>query len=276
MMKHTIIKMTLVAAICLIGANLYSLSDGAFNLTGAPGEGDCSGCHLGNTPNSDPNGNIIISIDSTNGFYLPGKSYQVKVTINYTGKNRFGFAFTSRQAGSSLHVGDFTSDPSSGVFNRLEYVAHTRASIDSRNQKIWTFNWKAPDTINGDIQFYAAGVVANADNSNTGDLVYTKSITLKNVSSTGLFNMVLPSGKASVYPIPATSFVYIYHIDKGSIEEITLHDTHGKFIRSFTSDCYIDVDDNVRLSLGESIASGVYFLKIKHNQSYSYCKIYIR
>ena len=276
MIKSTIIKMSLIAAICLMGVNLYSLSDGAFNVTGAPGEGDCSGCHSGNSPNSDPNGNISITIDSTNGFYIPGKTYPVKVSINYTGKTRFGFAFTSRQIGSSVHVGNFTSAPNSGVFNRFEYMAHTRASIDANNQKTWTFNWKAPDTISGDIQFYVAGVVANANNSETGDLVYTKSISLKKANSTGLNNISLPVIQLNIFPVPATSFVYIQNINKEAIEEIILHDIQGKVLHTFNSDYLENADENVRLNIGESLSGGVYFLMIKHNQHYSYSKIYIR
>ena len=130
--------------------------------------------------------------------------------------------------------------------------------------------------ISGDIQFYAAGVVANANNSETGDLVYTKSISLKKANSTGLNNISLPVIQLNIFPVPATSFVYIQNINKEAIEEIILHDIQGKVLHTFNSDYLENADENVRLNIGESLSGGVYFLKIKHNLHYSYSKIYIR
>jgi hypothetical protein len=273
-MKNTI-KLFFVVAICLIAANLYSLSDGAFNVTGAPGSGDCTGCHLG-TANSDPKGSVNISIDSSNGFYEPGKVYPVKVTVNYEGKGRFGFALSTRQAGFDSHIGEFIAASGSGIFNRIEYVAHTKASIDEPNQKTWSFRWKAPTTSDGDITFYAAGVASNADDKNTGDLVYTKSLTLK--KATGNFVEMKTEDilkKCVVFPIPCSDFIWIKNIPLTSIEEAVLISNRGEEIKKYSVADFTDDNSYTKLFLGSNLNAGIYMLKVKHNQNVSYIKLVV-
>jgi hypothetical protein len=46
------IKLCFILITIFVAINLYSFSDGALNVSGAPGEGDCSGCHAGKVLNS--------------------------------------------------------------------------------------------------------------------------------------------------------------------------------------------------------------------------------
>ncbi|MCU0441710.1 MAG: T9SS type A sorting domain-containing protein [Bacteroidia bacterium] len=274
-MTKNIIKIVMGTVICMMAANLYSLSDGGFNVTGAPGEGDCTGCHNASTTNSDPNGSIAIAIDSANGFYEPGKTYPVKVTIGYAGKTRFGFAFTSRQTGSGTYVGSFTANPQSGVVNRTEYVAHTQLGSFANNEQTWQFTWTAPDTIEGDVQFYVAGVAANADNGNTGDLVYTQSLTLKKAGTTSLKQIQLPHAQITLFPNPATDIVYVQQLQKEAIKEAILVNANGKMVLRFTRTAIEESGSNTILHLTDKLPSGVYFLQIKQSHTSGYYKLYI-
>ncbi len=259
--------------VCLIAANLYSLSDGAFNMTGAPGEGDCSGCHSGKVVNSDPMGSLQIQVDSSNGFYEPGKIYSVKVKLKYNGKNRFGFALSTRHNNSTGFVGTFSSEANSGVFNRIEYVAHAKASIDMPNEKTWLFKWQAPEFADKDIHFYAAGVAANADNDNTGDIVYKNQITLKSKASSAIEKLALNSNVISVYPIPAQNNIWLKNVSYNQIEEAELIDIKGNHVKKYDKQDFTDEGQNARMLLGSEIPAGTYFLCIKQQSKVSYAKL---
>lgn len=259
--------------ICLTTANLYSLSDGAFNMTGAPGEPDCSACHSGAAVNSDPKGMLSIEVDSSNGFYVPGKSYPVKVTISYTGKSRFGFALNTRQPGSNLHVGSFIAASNSGVVNRTEYVAHSKASTNAPNQKTWSFRWVAPATTTGDVSIYAAGVVSNGDNDNTGDLVYTTSIKLKKSGSTGVSAPGSIPASIVAYPVPATNTVWLKDLDPSIIEEALLINTSGKQVYAFSPADFEGEHNQAKLHLDPALPGGTYLLRIQYGQQILFAKI---
>lgn len=203
---------------------IFSLSDGAFNMTGAPGEGDCSGCHNDAAANTDPSGSISLTIDSANGFYVPGKSYNVKVRLAYAGRPRFGFALTTRTSGSGgLHIGTFNTGQNSSITNRTEYVAHTQAGTMGSGQKEWTFTWKAPDTLTTPVQFYVAGVAANNDNDNTGDRVYTTQLSLQPSGVQSSRTIQSLQRVARLFPVPVKQTVFLQNLQTESpIEQVQL------------------------------------------------------
>jgi len=267
----TAMKLFITAVILLFTANLYSLSDGAFNMTGAPGTGDCTGCHNMQAANSDPKGSIEITIDSSSGFYEPGKIYPVKVTVAYSGKNRFGFALNTRQGNSSMFVGTFLADANSGVFNRAEFVAHRRSGIDASNKKTWEFKWQAPDTGNQDITFYAAGVVSNSDNSNTGDLVFTTNKVLKRLT-TGTSDLI-PENSFQVYPIPSNNIISISNRNELINPEFKLYNLKGEIVQYFSDSQIENNFDIISLSPNKELSEGIYLLEISSETKNIFRKI---
>ena len=261
----TFIKFSVLSILLLISVNIFSLSDGAFNMTGAPGEGDCSGCHSGNSPNSDPNGSITITIDSSNGEYIPGKTYDVKVRVSHLLRNRFGFALTTRKANSTDHLGNFYADTASGVFNRTEMVAHRRASIDASQQRTWNFKWQAPLNETEDITIYAAGVAANGDNGNDGDLAYTTFVKLKKSgTNTGIKNFAEEnSADFSAYPIPTNKYLNIKQTKTlHHIVQLSIYNQLGEEVETWNDkELLITSDHTIRLDLKHP--KGIYYLKIK-------------
>jgi uncharacterized protein (TIGR03437 family) len=147
-------------------------------LTGAPGEGTCSGCHSGG-----PAGGTL-QITGLPANYTPDQEYTLTVTIAQQGRPRFGFQTTvidggGRQAGT-LIVSDATRTQSvTGNVggNQRTYIEHTSNGINptSAGQNVWTFRWRAPAASTGRITFYVAGNAANGDFTSFGDSIYTTS-----------------------------------------------------------------------------------------------------
>jgi len=260
-----LIKFSVLSVLLFVSVNIFSLSDGAFNMTGAPGEGDCSGCHSGNTPNGDPNGSITITVDSSNGEYIPGKIYDVRVRVSHLFRNRFGFALTTRKANSNNHIGDFYADSASGVFNRMEMVAHRRASIDASQQRTWDFKWQAPLNETEDITLYAAGVAANADNGNDGDLVYTTFVKLKKSgTNTGLNKFAENHASGfSVYPIPTSNYLYIKETQiPHQITQLSIYNQLGELVETWDNKELSSAGDHT-IKLEVKHPRGIYYLKVQ-------------
>ncbi len=263
-MKTLLIKFVVLLAMVMVSASLYSLSDGGFNATGAPGEGDCTGCHTGGTINSDPNGSMIIEIDSSNGFYMPGKTYSGRVKLTYPGKNRFGFVLTTRIANSPLHIGTFSTSDTFKVFNQLTHISHRRRGIDNPNENIFTFSWTAPDTFTQDISFYTSGVIADGDDTNTGDKVYTASKTLKRLGGgTALPFIKIPNNIALAFPIPIKDLVNIDGITWTENISAELIKSNGEQVNIFNHNDIKPAQNGIQIFLKYNYAPGIYYLIIK-------------
>ncbi len=155
---------------CLFMSNSFTPNDG---LTGSTGS-TCSNCHSG----GNFGGSIAITGVPTS--ITPNAAYVVTVTINKT-------TGTSGRAGFELNVVNSAgakfgtlSLPGTGVAvtsaaGTQQYAKH--GSVQSFvntgiGSKSWTFTWTAPATsTNNNITFYAAGLVANANNNTSGDQV---------------------------------------------------------------------------------------------------------
>lgn len=271
-----LVKFTALCMFLFVGTSIFSLSDGAFNMTGAPGEGDCSGCHSGVPVNSDPKGSIQISIDSSNGVYIPGKVYDVHVVVSHSLRNRFGFALTTRMNKPTEHVGTFLSATSNDFFNRTDFMAHRRAGIDASQQKKWSFKWKAPDTATQDITFYAAGVAANANNDNTGDIVYTSQVKLKNANTVTSVPNHFRVAAFTVYPNPASTFLVVKSVHPlNKFHHIRLIDVQGKVMETLTYTSLKEQNGEYRIDLNPEYASGLYYLHVNFDNRDEVHKFFI-
>lgn len=153
-----------------------------------PAENTCanSQCH-NTTPNVGP-GSVSITLNGTpvDQFtdYAPNQVYDVIVTVAESGKNRFGFQMTARNADGCLQAGDFqtTSDPGVEIITdvatpegcsgtTLEFPQHGFPKAGGPEQS-FQFQWTAPGPGFGQVQFAAAGNAANGNNQRNGDSIY--------------------------------------------------------------------------------------------------------
>ncbi|MCX6590604.1 MAG: hypothetical protein NTZ56_03680 [Acidobacteria bacterium] len=184
------------AALC--SAAVWANSSGApGGRAGVPGEGGtcaAAGCHAGTALNGG-GGNVSMTL-SGGTTYTPGVAQTVTVTIVDSAARVYGMQAASRLASSSstqagtfraltdrLQVECWSTDflrdaqktasgcPASAP---LEYITHSRAEPGNA----FTFEWTPPATANGNVILYVAANAANGNGSNSGDRIYSTTVTL--------------------------------------------------------------------------------------------------
>lgn len=162
--------------------------------SGVPGESSCVECHTGTPLNGGPG-----SINATfagGETYTPGQRQRVTVAINDADQRRFGFQMTARLGSDATsQAGSFT--PADGTTQvlcstppfvaqqpapcpanlPLQYIEHSSEGSRS-GRSTYEFDWTPPANDAGPITFYLAANAANADGTNRGDRIYTRTFTL--------------------------------------------------------------------------------------------------
>ncbi len=147
-------------------------------LTGAPGEGNCTQCHSGNSLNAS-GGTLVLGVPGT---YLPGEMYDIIVDLSRSGQSRWGFEMTALN-GNGARAGTFTPANNGNTqvtaANSKQYIKQTTqgSASGTRDKNQWAFKWTAPTNDVGPITFYAAGNAANGDSGTSGDYIYTQKAT---------------------------------------------------------------------------------------------------
>ncbi len=228
--------------------------------SGAPGETDCSGCHI--SPVNPDTPDLYFGLDSNQFYYIPGKSYLVHVRINRLGHDKFGFVCTSldsiNRAKGTFGLIDSIATRKFSSGNRT-YISHTPCGADSINSIHWTFNWKAPVSNSGNLKIYMSLLVADHDHTILGDTTYTRILTLKPnipINSDDLNNFVF----VKVYPTTFSNLIRIEFDNQFLYKEkqFTIKDISGRIIESFSA-----MDQTVIHSLSDFQNQGIYFLQIK-------------
>lgn len=150
--------------------------------TGGFGESTCSECHR-RGPIGDSTGSL--TIDSLPASYQPDREYRLTVLLTRPGMMVGGFQLAVRtNDGSARQAGYLAStDDRSMVVTQwlgpIQYLQHTRTgtALTGSDSARWTFIWRAPDGA-GPVAFHVAANAANDDNSELGDVVYTREFIL--------------------------------------------------------------------------------------------------
>ena len=147
--------------------------------TGAPGEGLCSDCHANSS-----GGDGSMSLSGVPAEYAFGQAYQLTVTIEDPDQQRGGFEITASDP-SNNGSGEFTitdglnTQLSDNTVPFKDYVKHTSAGTMNGTPDgpvSWNFDWTAPASDAGEITFYLAGNAANGNFANSGDFIYSTSV----------------------------------------------------------------------------------------------------
>ena len=181
--------------------------------TGAPQEEPeaCAECHV---PPDAGTGKISITAPQT---YVPGQTYPITVTHQNVDPTRvrWGFQLTVLDTASDEKAGELQStDGLTQVLNNAgpgsarQYIEHSANGtfIGQQNTASWTFNWTAPATDVGPVQFYAAGNQANNDGNTSGDYIYRTFIASAPASSTPDFAISVNPTSRSVVPGGSTTY----------------------------------------------------------------------
>lgn len=167
--------------------------------TGVPGtnEKTCNdvGCHLGTALNGG--GGSVTLTSSGGSTYTSGQKQTLTIRITDSAARVFGFQVTARlQSDHSKQAGTFTpgtrqfvlcastnlndlgnNRPNSGtcpVGQPLEFIEHTQPFTSGTI----TVDWTPPPSASGTVDIYVSANAANGNGAETGDHIYTTSLTL--------------------------------------------------------------------------------------------------
>ena len=150
--------------------------------SGAPGEVSCTGCHSGSA-NSGP-GNINYLIGNGISTYSPNELFAIVFSMDEEDVNQFGFQTVALKSSNNSNAGTFslTDEENTRLMSGMgrSYVGHTvcGADVDPPGSIQWSFNWQAPGSDVGNINFYLSSLATNHNHSTSGDHTYTQAITL--------------------------------------------------------------------------------------------------
>jgi PKD repeat protein len=172
-----------VGLLCSISYNSISNSSGPpLQNTGAPGEGNCTGCHSGSLITSGSNwNNISLTGNFSGNGYLPDSTYTLKISYSQSGISKWGFEATILDAGNSK-AGTLSASGrvQKSSTSAREYVLQTSSgnSSTSTNATEWSFTWKAPAKNVGPLKLYLNLNAADGSSGTGGDQIYAKSFTI--------------------------------------------------------------------------------------------------
>ncbi|PCH67739.1 MAG: hypothetical protein COC01_05125 [Bacteroidetes bacterium] len=285
MSKNTIYTSIVTSAILLIltAASHDIASTGApASSTGAPNEETCytSGCHDDVGLNSG-SGILSLEIDQNPIKYVAGQTYSITVSITRENIERFGFEILALDDNEE-NTGEFLitdSDRTQIISGSLtnesrKYVTYKYAGTKAVSTGLgeWSFDWRAPENYYGNITFYVAGVAANNDATDSGDEVYTESVTLSaypNAISSPketISNLILKYNN-NILEIQ-------YNFNEPQQISVDLINLNGQII-NLSNQRRIDGISNEFYDLSTNIASGLYVVSVKGSQNLLSRKILI-
>ncbi len=179
-LKKTMILVKAMVLVALTTVALYAFSFGPPpGFTGGFGEPTCQFCH--SCVECGPR-NGSFSISGVPKQFSPGQSFPITVQISQKGPSRWGFQLAARFQADASQAGTFEiTDPvnTQSLDKEIQYIEQTsdgtHAGIED-GPVCWSFNWIAPDTVMGPVEFDASGIAADNDGSPLGDFVYTDSV----------------------------------------------------------------------------------------------------
>jgi hypothetical protein len=194
---QSILRLSIIAGV--IGTGLFFLVSGSVRrasalstgppsgFSGAPEENSCVVCHNEFQLNSGPGSFRVTGLPRT---YLPNQVIPITVTVKQAGILNAGFQLTAlNDAGDSVGTLALTA-PTETQLQTFTDTGHTRNYVTHQlagttataGERVWHFNWTAPNTspgasaINRRVSFYAAGNAANSSGGPDGDYIYTAGI----------------------------------------------------------------------------------------------------
>lgn len=202
------------------------------NVNGSPGGktnspldgGNCTMCHSGTLNSGQGSFNISSDVPSTG--YVPGETYTLTVQGAHPSFTKYGFELTAESFGTKVGGFTITNSSQTKLTNNNNSVTHKSTGTLGSATKTWTVNWTAPPTGNMTVDFYAAGMAANGNNTNdSGDEVYTTTYSVNEEVSVSVAEL---ENNLNIY----TNYNNIIIEGEQSLESIEVYDIVGKKIFS--------------------------------------------
>lgn len=229
-------------------------------LTGAPGENNCTMCHVGGTLDGSTE-NVLTVLD---GFtpvtsYVAGNSYTVSLQMNSDPVKK-GFSATCLD-GTLTMAGSFTGDGGFGgtqdfASGGRDYVSHMLTS-NTNSQTFWAWTWDAPATDVGDVTFYVASNAANDNGANSGDMIYLSTHTINGTAGIEEGEQIDFAFEAG-YSVDANTVVVDFNSVVSEEMFFNLVDLNGRSVFTYNPGTSIIGQNHEEIKLPASIENGIY------------------
>lgn len=256
-------KRVLAFSLLLIGSASWSYFSTDGNLysesTGSPVSTSCTACH-GGSNNTDPALTLVFTDTATQTTvtsYVPGATYNVAISMNKPGINKFGFALSTSRGTIKKYSNSTTTQ-----MKAASYATHTSSGTAAISSAItWNVLWTAPASGTADFQLYVNAT--NGDGTVGGDVIYALQKQV-NAMSSGLAEMAALHG-FKVYPQPAAGQLNLsYDLMQGNSVNVALYDFSGKVVADIHTDNQVQGKGNMTLST-ENLERGMYILVAELN-----------
>lgn len=190
-------------------------------LTGAPGEGNCTQCHSGNTQSAA--GNVDFLATSS---YIVGTTYNFEIGMLGSANN--GFEMTVLDANDNM-AGSFTAGTNTSVASQSgrEYIRHSSKS------GFWTFTWTAPSTNMGDLTVYYTFNKSDNSGSNSGDTIYLGQHIITSDITNGITEYEKQNKKIKMFFNESANEINIkYTLNSKARIQVNVSDLSGRLIQS--------------------------------------------
>ena len=150
--------------------------------SGAPGEVSCTGCHSG--PANSGSGNINYLVGNGANTYSPNELFAIVFSMDEEDVNQFGFQTVALKTSNNSNAGTFSliDEENTRLMSGMgrSYVGHTvcGADVDPPGSIQWSFNWQAPGSDVGGINFYLSSLATNQNHSTSGNISTSQKIQL--------------------------------------------------------------------------------------------------
>jgi hypothetical protein len=158
-------------------------------MTGGFGEPTCHSCHFDNPeergPDTDERALLLLGLPD---HYEPGRAYALSIELRHPDLRRAGFELSARfatgeaearDAGVLAALGARTATTRFGT-PAISYVHHTDSGtrVEEPGSARWEFEWRAPESSLAPVVFHFTGNAANDDDSELGDHIFVRSVTV--------------------------------------------------------------------------------------------------
>ncbi|MBN2805502.1 MAG: T9SS type A sorting domain-containing protein [Prolixibacteraceae bacterium] len=245
---HFLLLAVILAFLFISGTMNNSGSPGA--KTGSPLDGaNCTQCHTGGSTSEVS----WISSSIPESGWIPGETYTLTINASHGSAKKIGFEITAENGTSKTGTFSLIDQSRTKLSNSNRAVTHTFAGNATTNgENSWELNWKAPDTAEGDITFYAAFNLANGDGTTNGDEIALSTLVVPVSSSTAVIEHSV--NRLLVFPNPAVNRVNIKA--PSEMQELVVYNAAGLRVRSYehlnSSTHHFDLN---------GFTPGIYFLK---------------
>jgi len=249
--------------------------------TGAPGEQNCTSCHLGSTQ-AGTTENVFTVLDANNNpvsTYILGETYTVNLALA-SNPSKKGFQSTVL-SGTNTMAGDFTAGTTtqintSTVSGGQRKYANHKSTSNSSSTPLWSWTWTAPATNVGNVTFYVSSNVANNNGQNSEDQIYLSQHVISAPSTAGIEENEFKSFFKASYNSDKNGVQLNFNSLKADRIHINIVDLSGKSVIARTIGIAKIGENSEFVSFSNQLPKGYYVVNMFLNNKALSSKIVVQ